>query len=329
MQHWEHATDDLHAAEDEVRQQINKRLTLNLLIQGAASHTFLTAHHLVKDELEAIRPGLTRLYDRLAVSGHLSYWIGDGPMLYGLPSRFWRRTHLPAHPFHRHPLLAKYGGELSREAKRHLVARAWTKWVVTIPVIHYPQLLWLLARVSLTERGHVPQLAQLAKRATSMIWNIDEERLEAEFTTDVAFGHLPTPKTAVGRLTQNAAIGYGGVERRGEQFKVIAKAWNWPLVVHELTKGAAELVCLHGLSTLDDEMYDIVTDEADQIEYEVWMLQAGPEMWRRLLAVLPTGRPLPEVLMHIARLEPQPLERLMLAVIEDPARARRLLTKLG
>jgi hypothetical protein len=33
--------------------------------------------------------------------------------------------------------------------------------------------------------------------------------------------------------------------------------------------------------------------------------------------------------MHIARLDPLALERLMLAVIEDPARAKRLLGQLG
>ena len=34
---------------EELLQQTNKRLTLNLLIQGAAAHSFLTAHHLVVD----------------------------------------------------------------------------------------------------------------------------------------------------------------------------------------------------------------------------------------------------------------------------------------
>jgi len=316
---------------DELLQQTNKRLTLNLLIQGAASHIFLTAHHVVRDELEAIRPGLPRLYDRFAISGHLAYWIGDVPLWfgYGLPSWFWRRTHRPGHPFHRHRLLAAHGGELSRASKRYLLARGWKKWIIGIPVIHYAQMLWLLIRVAWAERGRKPLLAELAKLATGRIWGIDPSRLVAVFTTNVAFGYLKRPKTWAGRLTQFGAVGFGGVERRDGRFTVIAKSWNWPLVVHELVKGTAELICLHGLNTLDDATYAAVTDEADQIEYECWLMQAGPEMWRRLLAVLPHDRPLAQVLMHLARLDPEPLERLMLAVVEDPPRAKGLLEQLG
>jgi hypothetical protein len=328
------ASRDVPTASDPLLEQTNKRLTLNLLIQGAAAHTLLTAHHLVKDELEAIRPGLTRLYDRMAVSAHLAYWFSDvpllsGPSFYGLPSWFWKASRRTGHPFHRHQLLATHGGELARASKRYLLARGWKKWVIGIPVLHYVQMLWLLLRVALAESGRKPQLAELAKRATARVWGIEESRLVAVFTTEVAFGHLKPAKTLAGRLTQLGAAGFGGVERRGGQFQVIAKSWNWPLVAHELVKGTAELICLHGLNTLDDATYEAVTDEADQIEYECWLLQAGPEMWRLLLSVLPHDRPLAEVLMHIARLDPEPLEQLMLAVIEDPARAKRLLEQLG
>jgi hypothetical protein len=245
-----------------------------------------------------------------------------------MPARFWRRTGRPKHPFHRHALLARHGGELSRAAKRHLTSRAWPKRVVPIPGLHYVQTFWLLARVALAERGRKPQLIRLAKQAAAMIWGIEEERLEAAITTNVAFGNLSRPKTAVGRFAQAGAAGYGGVRRDEGKFTVVAKAWNWPLVLHELVKGVAELVCLHGLNELDDATYKAVTDEADQIEYEPWLLQAGPEMWRRFLAVLPAGRPLAEMLMHVARLEPQPLEDLMLAVIEAPEKAKRWMARL-
>src|SRR5262245_41123095 len=304
---------DVEGHTSEILQQINKRLTLNLLIQGAASHTFLTAHHLVTDELEELRPGLTRLYDRMVISGHLNYWIGDLPLMYGFASWFWRRTHRPGHPFHRHRLLARHGGELARASKRYLVARGWKKWVIGIPVIHYIQMIWLLIRVAWAERGLKPQLALLARRATSLIWGIDEGRLVAELTTNVAVGTVRTPRTARGQMMQVAAIGWSGVQRNDRQFLVVARSWFWPLVAHELTKGVAELVCLHGLNTLDDETYQRVMQEADQIEFEPWMLQAGAEAWRRLLAVLPHDRGLPEMLMHIARLDPEPLERLMMA----------------
>jgi hypothetical protein len=313
----------------EFLQQTNKRLTLNLLIQGAASHAFLTAHHLVKDDLEAIRPGLTELYDRVTVSTYLNYWIGDLVPVHGMPSKFWGSMHHDDHPFCRHRLLAMHGGELSKASKHYLLTRASKKRVVGIPVIHCAQMYWLVARVAWAERGKKSQLAKLAKVATTRIWDIEENRLEAEITTNVRWGNLRPSKTGRGRFMQQCAIGWGGVERRDGQFKVVAKAWNWPLVLHELVKGTAELICLHGLNTLDDETYEAVTDEADQIEYEGWLMQAGQEIWRRLLSVLPRERPLAEILMHIARLDPVSLERLMLTIIDNQSEARELLEQLS
>jgi len=313
---------------DEILQLTNKRITLNLLIQGAAMHTFLTAHHLVREELESVRPGLTRCYDQAAACFSLCYFIGDIPLLYGLPSIFWARTHRPSHLYHRHRLLATHGRELWRESKRYLIARAWQKGIIAFPVFQYVQMIWLLTRLAWIERSRKFPLAKLAEKANSLIWDIPQDRLEAEMTAQVAFGNLRVPKTVKGRMIRSGAIGYGGVDRQGKNFTVVAKAWNWPLLSHELTKGIVELICLHGINTLDDETYKLVTDEADQIERETWMLQAGSEMWRRLLAVLPEQRPLPESIMHIARLDPKPLEQLMMAVVEDPKRAKQLLENL-
>lgn len=314
---------------DEILQQTNKRLTLNLLIQGAAMHTCLTGHHLVKDELERLRPGLTKWYDRLAISASLNYYIGDMILIFGTPSRFWRRIKQPSHPFHQHRFFTKHGRNLYRASKRYLIARAWKKWVLAIPLLHWFEMMFLFIWVAWIERGKRPELARIAEQANSQIWEIEQERLHATLTTVVAFGNIKKPKTALGNLIKAGAIGYGGVERRGYQFHIVAKAWNWPLVSHELTKGTIELICLHGLGSLDDELYDRVMDDADQIEFEVWMLQAGAELWRRFLAAKPPDRSLSETVMHVARLDPETLEHLMMAVVEDTERARHLLEELG
>lgn len=310
---------------DELQLQINKRLTLNLLIQGAAAHTFITAHHLVAEELEEIRPGLVRMYDTMVPALHLNYWIGDIALFYGWWRWFWWRTGRRSHPFHRHPLLARHGGELASAAKRHLARRSWRKGIVPIPPIHYAQMIFKLFRMMRAERGHERELAEAARRATAEIWGIDPNRLVAELTSHVAFGHLHTPRTAVGRLTRAAVVGYGGVLHDGERFHVVGKAICLPLLLHELSKGTAELVCIHGLNNLSETMYEQVTAEADQLEYETWLLQAGPEAWRRLLAAIPPGVPIARVLMHLARLDPLPLEKVMIAVVSDPPAAKRML----
>ncbi len=314
---------------DELQQQINKRLTLNWMIQGAASHTFLSAHHLVREDLEAIRPGLTKLYDKAAISLHLNYMIGDMPLFFGLPSRFWKRTGRPSHPFHNHKLLAEHGIEIYRASKRDLISRGWKKGIIGLPVFHYLQLHWMIVRLVWAERGINQELARIAEKATSMIWGIETERLDAELTRNVAFGNIRRPKTIIGRMVRSAVVGYGGVQLRNGKFIVTAKSWFFPLLVHELVKGTAELICLHGLNTLDEATYELATTEADQLEYETWMLQTGAEIWRRFLSVLPANTALPEKLMHVARLDPQSLDQLMLAVIEDPESARKSLAELA
>ena len=129
-------------------------------------------------------------------------------------------------------------------------------------------------------------------------------------------------------LFRAAVVGLGGVLQRGDSLIVMGRGTNWQLLTKELVKGTAELICLHGLNGLSDDTYRQVMDTTDRIEWEPWMLQTGGELWRRLLPLLPDGRPVAEVLMFMARLPPKSLESLMMAVIEQPEWARELLAKL-
>ena len=160
------------------------------------------------------------------------------------------------------------------------------------------------------------------EQLTHLIWGIERERLSGCITGDVEFGELQTPTTKAGRILRSAAAGYGGVKKSNGRLIVHARAWMWPLLSHELTKGTAELICLHGLNELDDDTYRYVTFEADKIEHEIWMMQAGGELWRLFLAALPAADLLAESLMHVARMEPETLEQLMMDLVEHPLTAK-------
>ena len=316
---------------EDLLDQINKRITLNLLIQGSAQHAFYTAHHLVGDELDALDINLTPLYDQLAIAGYLQYWSWLSVLVFGHPTRFWKRARRPGHPFAGHSLLTRHGGSLVAAAKRQVVERARETGVTQLPVFSEYQANLLFLKATRKERRHKEQLVDLAKRATRMVWRIEESRLDVQLvglTGEVEFGRLRKPTTFRETVLRAMMMGYGGVVREDSQFQVVAKARLWPLLTHELAKGTAELVCLHGLNTLDRETYDEVTEAADRVEYELWQLQVGPELWRRFLAVRPIDRSLPETLMNVARLPPQSLEILMLAVVEDPAFARHMIESL-
>jgi len=313
-----------------LRLEINKRLTLNWLIQGAAQHAGMTAHHLVRDELDALHPKLVRLYDQYALINLLQYWRFEGVLLLGWPPRFWRRAaSKTSHPFFGHPLLSRHGGMLSAAAKQRAIKRAREKGLTRLPMLFGLQASYVMGRLGLIESRHQGELIALAKKATAMVWRVPIDRLDAELTTQVAFGKLSRPRTLRGKILRGCSVGYGGVLRRPNGLAVVARGTNWYLVAKELVKGTAELICLHGLNHLSEETYLQVMHEADQLEFEPWMLQSGGELWRRLLAVLPEGRPLADVLMHLARLPARSLETLMLAVIEQPEWARELLAGLG
>src|SRR5258708_9368978 len=101
-----------------LQDEIQKRLTLNWLIQGAAQHAGVTFHHLVRNELDALDPRLLRLYDQYALINLLQYWHVDSVLLLGWPPRFWRRARSkPGHPFFGHPLLSHYAGMLAASAR--------------------------------------------------------------------------------------------------------------------------------------------------------------------------------------------------------------------
>ena len=295
---------------------------------GAGVHNCLTAHHLVRDELNEIDPKLLPLYDRFAAAMAVYNWRGDGMLIHGRPMRFWKRIHKPRHPFHNHPLLRRHGLTLARAARVQALQRGRQKGVSCMPVAHTCHIIGLLWKLQWKERSLRPLLETLAVRANSLIWGLPEHRMNAQLTMSVAFGRIRMPKTFTGIMLRAGAVAYGGVIRDGPEFRVVAKAQIWPLLSHELIKATAELVCLHGLNTLDRETYDAVMQTVDKIEYEPWHLGVGPELWRRLLPLVPRGATVAETLMRIAKLPPPALERLMIAVIEEPDWARELIEAL-
>lgn len=314
-------------SDSELRVEVNKRLTLNWLIQGAAQHAGMTAHHLVRGELDVIDPRLLRLYDQYALINLLQYWYMDGVMIFGHPNRFWRSaTKNSGHPFYNHPLLSRHGGMLALSAKKRGLERAKEKNILFFPLIFAFQASYVKSRLRAIETSHRQRLLEIAKKSTNTIWGIPMARLDGAITSGrPTIGELMPARTNGGALWRSCIVGYGGVVRRGEGLAVIARATNWQLLNKELVKGTAELICLHGLNTLDDDDCRQVLDAADWLEYEPWMLQTGGELWRHLLAVLPEGEPIAQSLMQLARLPANSLQSVMNAVIEDPGQARERL----
>ncbi len=313
------------------RLEIQKRHTLNWLIQGASQHAGMTLHHLVRDELNALDGGLLRYYDQFALLAFLQYWRGMSVLVSGWPPRFWKRAAFePSHPFFGHPLLSTYGGMLAEAAKQRALARCKEKRVSALPFAFSFKVVSLLGRLRDLEAPHRPRLLQLAKQTASTVWGIPSERLEAELSYGSVLpgDHFPEENIQV-QMLRTCVIGYGGVVRRGHRLVVAGKGVTWQLLAKELVKGTAELICLHGLRPLDDHTYQRVIGATDRIDLEPWMLQSGGELWRRLLAALPDGCPVARVLMNLALLPAENLHGALESVIQQSEEAGSRLAGLA
>jgi hypothetical protein len=305
--------------------EIQKRHTLNWLIQGAAQHAGMTFHHLIRDELNALDPGLVPLYDLYALINLLQYWQPTASRFYGSPPQFWKGAETKlSHPFFGHPLLGRYGGKLAEAGRQRGVERSKEKGLTTVRGAFTIQTLSVVKELRRLEAPHRLRLVELAKQAAATVWGIPQARLEGEMVEKIVLepGMLPG-RSFAGLLFRACITGYGCVVRRGEELVVVGKGTNWQLVTKELVKGTAELICLHGLNQFSDDTYARVTNVTDRLDLEPWMLQSGGELWRRLLAVMPADVPLAQMLMRLARLPAESLHSMVAAAIEERGSAQR------
>lgn len=320
-----------------VRHLINKRLTLNVLIQGAATHAFMSAHHSVRSEMDLLDRGLVPLYDKMNACNNLGYWRGAVLVFSGRPMKFWKTLHRPNNLFYRHRFMRRHGRKLATDSFNAALSRCREKGVPTSGMQNEACMFHLFRRLFELEAPRRGILEELGKKVCHEIFSIDTDQLDASLTLSPAWGTVRTPTTRRGRLMMHAMVGWGGVDRRDEfdvqrdgssELKVVAKAVTWPLLMHELVKGTMELICLHGLNELSEEHYTSVMDHTEHVEYEIPMIQIGPEFYRRFLSVLPREVPLAQCVMKVARLEPIALEEFMFDMIESPNRATDLLRSI-
>ncbi len=115
-----------------------------------------------------------------------------------------------------------------------------------------------------------PGLSQSSRKLMAAgdraVWEIDERRLD--------FRNLPAG--GVVELTFD-----------GGELSIIARATEFPLLIHELAKGALEALALHGLPK-EDAYRARVLNAADRANYEPWDLRIGKGLWRVLNDHLPS-----------------------------------------
>lgn len=116
----------------------------------------------------------------------------------------------------------------------------------------------------------------------------------------------------------SAQIGSSRIEwGEGEdtQPQVIAKAWLFPVLIQELSKGIMEILTTHGYSKHDERTQHLLQKHADKYEDEPWLIQLGPEIWQRFVKVA-HGIDLPSLVSELSAADTDEVSRLISTVIE-------------
>jgi len=307
------------------RQIVNKQLTLNLLIQGAATHGHWTAHRLVDRQLNEIDPQLFQAYDEMMVRSRLCYWLGGIPSVMGNPTKFWWKIRQDGHEFGFHPFLVKHGFRIALETERDVIRRCRLAGISVDVISNESRAFWVYQSTIDQEVSHIASLEKLAKDVCCDMYGIERHLLEASLTQTPRFGTIREPSTWAGQEILATMVGWSGVVRRNGKLNVKASATFWPLLVHELIKGSVELICLHGTNRHSEADWEVALERCDHVEYEIPMLQIGGTIFQRFLLARPREIMLAESIMHVAKLEPLMLERFMFHLFESPNQATSMI----
>jgi len=180
--------------------------------------------------------------------------------------------------------------------------------------------------------------SQFANVATRLYWSTDHQMV-AQFLEmqageppeegEEAPEAEPQPRGKKPKKVQLPMPAGGAVQINPETMHAEAKANTFPVLLHELTKGAMDLLAEEQMATLpsaEDEA--TVRHTADDTRWEIPLTQAGQELWRKFLAIAPEGTPLANAVYALAKAKPEMVDRVLRMAIQNPEQAKRLLAQL-
>jgi hypothetical protein len=111
--------------------------------------------------------------------------------------------------------------------------------------------------------------------------------------------------------------GYNKVDIEKKEIK--ASAMNFPVLIHELSKGVVDYLVSAGIPELPPYELEYVYAEADKYSHEQWHYFFGPTLWRALLKNSDvTSHDLPPVINYISQLDYIDLSNLCIDICHHP-----------
>lgn len=86
--------------------------------------------------------------------------------------------------------------------------------------------------------------------------------------------------------------------------KIEAKAMNFPVLIHELSKGALDYIASVGIPELPPHELKYIYAEADKLSHEQWHYFFGPTLWRAMLSSSDvSSQELPHIISGMAKMD--------------------------
>src|SRR3972149_9819289 len=115
-----------------------------------------------------------------------------------------------------------------------------------------------------------------------------------------------------------------------EKKDIKASAMNFPVLIHELSKGVVDYLASIGIPQLPPYELEYVYAEADKYSHEQWHYFFGPTLWRALLSVAKVeSKDLAPIIMKISKLSYSELSKFCIDIVFHPeGEGKRKMEKL-
>lgn len=101
--------------------------------------------------------------------------------------------------------------------------------------------------------------------------------------------------------------------------EIEASGINFPVLIHELSKGVIEYMSVWGKPNLPDEELRFIYKEADKYAHECWHYYFGPTLWRAILNTADTeSQNLPTIIMNMAKMDYVDLSNFCIDIVFHP-----------
>ncbi len=120
------------------------------------------------------------------------------------------------------------------------------------------------------------------------------------------------------RIPETPCLTQGYNEVDYQSATINAYAINFPVLIHELSKGILEYLFGISMIELTKKEFEYVDEISSKYSHEFWHYYMGPTLWRKLLecADVPANE-LPAILSYIAEMEYEDLSKLFLQIVYD------------